>query len=40
MDRVWGLESNSSLSCQAILAQEGVTIEIPKYSINHAKELH
>jgi len=38
LDRAWGLEAQSRLSCQAILAQEDVTIEIPKYSINHAKE--
>ena len=25
---------------QAILAREDVTIEIPKYSLNHAKENH
>ena len=40
LDRAWGLEPQSRLSCQAILAQQDVTIEIPKYSINHAKEVH
>jgi 2Fe-2S ferredoxin len=40
LDRAWGLEPNSRLSCQAYLAQQDVTIEIPKYSINHAKENH
>jgi 2Fe-2S type ferredoxin (ISC system) len=40
LDRAWGLEPTSRLSCQAILAREDVTIEIPKYSINHAKEKH
>lgn len=40
LDRAWGLEPTSRLSCQAILAKENVTIEIPKYSINHAKEKH
>lgn len=40
LDRAWGLEPNSRLSCQAILARDDVTIEIPKYSINHAKENH
>ena len=40
LDRAWGLEPTSRLSCQAILANEDVTIEIPKYSINHAKEKH
>jgi len=40
LDRAWGLEPDSRLSCQAILGQQDVTIEIPKYSINHAKENH
>jgi ferredoxin, 2Fe-2S len=40
LDRAWGLAPNSRLSCQAILAQQNVTIQIPKYSINHAKENH
>jgi 2Fe-2S ferredoxin len=38
LDRAWGLEADSRLACQAILARDDVTIEIPKYSINHAKE--
>lgn len=38
LDRAWGLEPTSRLSCQALLAREDVTVEIPKYSINHAKE--
>ena len=40
LDRAWGLEPTSRLSCQAIMAREDVTVEIPKYSINHAKEKH
>ena len=40
LDRAWGLEPTSRLSCQAIVARQDVTIEIPKYSINHAKENH
>jgi 2Fe-2S ferredoxin len=40
LDKAWGLEPNSRLSCQAILAQKNVVVEIPKYSVNHAKELH
>ena len=40
LDRAWGLEPQSRLSCQAILAQEDVVVEIPRYSINHAKENH
>ena len=38
LDRAWGLEPQSRLSCQAILAQDDVTVEIPKYTINHARE--
>ena len=40
LDRAWGLEPTSRLSCQAILSNRDVTIEIPKYTINHAKEKH
>jgi 2Fe-2S ferredoxin len=40
LDRAWGLEPTSRLSCQAILSNQDVTIEIPKYTINHAKEKH
>jgi len=40
LDRAWGLQPQSRLSCQAILAQKDLVIEIPKYSINHAKENH
>ena len=40
LDRAWGLTPTSRLSCQAIVSNRDVTIEIPKYSINHAKEKH
>ena len=40
LDRAWGLEPQSRLSCQAIVAQADLVVEIPKYSINHAKENH
>ena len=40
LDRAWGLEPQSRLSCQAIIAQKDLVVEIPKYSINHAKENH
>jgi 2Fe-2S ferredoxin len=40
LDRAWGLNPLSRLSCQAIIAKEGLVVEIPKYSINHAKENH
>ena len=40
LDRAWGLTATSRLSCQAILSNVDVTIEIPKYTINHARENH
>lgn len=40
LDRAWGLEPNSRLSCQAIVSKADLVVEIPKYSINHAKENH
>jgi 2Fe-2S ferredoxin len=38
LDMAWGLEPTSRLSCQAILSQEDLVVEIPKYTINHARE--
>ncbi len=38
LDKAWGLEPNSRLSCQAIVAQENLVVEIPKYTINMVKE--
>lgn len=40
LDKAWGLEARSRLSCQARVAGADLTIEIPKYTINHARELH
>jgi 2Fe-2S ferredoxin len=40
LDKAWGLSPTSRLSCQALLSHEDVTIEIPKYTINHARENH
>jgi 2Fe-2S ferredoxin len=38
LDMAWGLTPTSRLSCQAVVKDADLTIEIPKYSINHAKE--
>src|SRR3954471_15436696 len=38
LDRAWGLTPLSRLSCQAKLGTEKLVIEIPKYTINYAKE--
>lgn len=40
LDKAWGLEAQSRLSCQAIVSDTDLTIEIPKYTINHARENH
>jgi 2Fe-2S ferredoxin len=38
LDMAWGLEATSRLSCQAVLGDENLVVEIPKYTINHARE--
>jgi len=38
LDRAWGLTPQSRLSCQAIVADEKLVVEIPRYTINYAKE--
>ena len=40
LDKAWGLEPNSRLSCQALVSETPLVIEIPKYTINMAKEGH
>ena len=39
LDKAWGLELTSRLSCQARVGAEPLTIEIPRYTINHASEV-
>ena len=38
LDKAWGLEPQSRLSCQAMVGETPLVIEIPKYTINQAKE--
>ncbi len=40
LDMAWGLEATSRLSCQAVVGNEDLVVEIPKYTINHARENH
>jgi len=40
LDKAWGLEPNSRLSCQALVDAEDLVVEIPKYTINMVKEGH
>ena len=39
LDKAWGLELTSRLSCQARMKDGPVTVEIPRYTINHASEV-
>lgn len=40
LDKAWGLEPESRLGCQAIVADEDLVVEIPKYTINMVSEGH
>ncbi|MEM9102927.1 MAG: ISC system 2Fe-2S type ferredoxin [Pseudomonadota bacterium] len=40
LDKAWGLEPESRLSCQAIVGDEDLVVEIPKYTINQVSERH
>ena len=40
LDKAWGLTSQSRLSCQVKVDGEDLTIEIPRYTINYAREDH
>ena len=40
LDKAWGLEPESRLSCQALVADKDLLIEIPKYTINMVSEEH
>ena len=40
LDKAWGLEPESRLSCQARVGSANLVVEIPRYTINHASERH
>lgn len=40
LDKAWGLEADSRLSCQALVADADLVVEIPRYSINMVSERH
>jgi len=40
LDKAWGLDPDSRLSCQAIVGEEDLVVEIPKYTINMVSENH
>jgi len=40
LDKAWGLEPDSRLSCQTIVGEQDLVIEIPRYTINMVSEHH
>lgn len=38
LDRAWGLSPYSRLSCQTIVGNVPLTVEIPRYTVNLARE--
>ena len=38
LDKAWGLEATSRLSCQARIKDADLTVELPKYTINYERE--
>ena len=38
LDKAWGLEATSRLSCQARVADADLVVELPKYTINYERE--
>ncbi len=40
LDKAWGLTLQSRLSCQVVVGEQNLLIEIPKYTINLASEAH
>ncbi len=40
LDKAWGLEPTSRLSCQAVVADSDLVVEIPRYTINQVSEGH
>ena len=40
LDKAWGLEPDSRLSCQAQVGSVDLVVEIPKYTINMVSENH
>ncbi len=40
LDKAWGLDPDSRLSCQAEVGDKDLVIEIPKYTINMVSENH
>jgi len=40
LDKAWGLDPDSRLSCQTVVADTDLVVELPKYTINMVSESH
>ena len=40
LDKAWGLDPDSRLSCQTVIGDKDLVVEIPKYTINMVSENH
>jgi len=40
LDKAWGLDPDSRLSCQAVVTDKDLVVELPKYTINMVSENH
>jgi 2Fe-2S ferredoxin len=40
LDKAWGLDPESRLSCQAVVGDTDLVVEVPKYTINMVSENH
>ena len=40
LDKAWGLDPDSRLSCQTVVGDDDLVVEIPKYTINMVSEHH
>lgn len=40
LDKAWGVDPDSRLSCQALVEGKNLVVEIPKYTINMVSENH
>ena len=40
LDKAWGVDPDSRLSCQVIVEDQDLVVEIPMYTINMVSERH
>ena len=40
LDKAWGVDPDSRLSCQVIMEDADLVVEIPRYTINMVSERH